>query len=132
MIHAADNAEGMGYYSVGAGRSQVAGAESFKDLVCETVGGGERDLKCLGVRDAGAVQVRRGNSAFGGEQTDLVGGSVHQYDPDVQRPQDRYVEQQIWEDIIRDDHSIYGDDEGLFTETRDVAEDSAQVGWFHQ
>jgi hypothetical protein len=57
MIHALNDAQRMRDDSVRAGGAQVVGGKAFEDFVREPVGGGERELECLGVRDARAVEV---------------------------------------------------------------------------
>jgi len=51
---------------------------------------------------------------------------------DVQRAQDRDIQQQVWEVVIGDDGAIDGDDECLFPKPGDVAEDAPQVGRLHE
>jgi len=131
VIDPADDAEGMGDDGVGGGGAEIVGAEAFEDFVGETIGGGEGNLERGGIGDAGAVEIGRGDAAFGGEGGDLEGGAVDQDDPDVQRPQDGDVEEQVGKVVVGDDGSIDGDDEGLFAEPGDVAEDAAEVSWLH-
>ena len=66
-----------------------------------------------------------------GERLDLRRRAVHEHDADVQRPQQRHVEQQRREVVVRDDGAVDRQDEGLFAELRDVLQDAPQVGRFH-
>ena len=62
---------------------------------------------------------------------DLRRGAVHQHDADVQRPQQRHVEQQRREVVVGDDRAVDRQNERLLAELRNVLEDAPQVGQFH-
>ena len=57
---------------------------------------------------------------------------MDEHDADVQRPEQRHVEQQRREVVVGDDGAVDREDEGLLAELRDVLQDAAQVGQLRQ
>lgn len=122
----------MGDDGIGAGCPEIVGAQSFQDLMGQTIGGGQRQFESLTIGDPSAIEIGRLAGVFRSELRNLVGGPVDQHNTDVQRAQDGDVEQEIGEDIVGDDDAVDGNDERPFPEAGDVAEDSAQIDWFHR
>ena len=56
---------------------------------------------------------------------------MNEHDADIERAQDRYIQQNVREILVRDDSPIHADDEDFFTELRDVLENSAEISQFH-
>ena len=131
VVYATDNAERMGDNGIGGHRAEIVGRQPFKDLMGEPVGGIERELQGLRIGDAGAIEIGGLDPALHGQRRDLLGSTVHKQDSDVQRAEDRDVEQEVREVVVGDDGSIDGQDEDLFPEAWNVAENSPQVGGFH-
>ena len=57
MVHALDDAHGMGDDDVRVGGAEVVGRKTFENFVRQPVGGGQRELERRGVGDAGAVEI---------------------------------------------------------------------------
>jgi hypothetical protein len=131
LIHALNNAGGMGDNGVGADATQVIGRQTFEDFVREAVGGGERELERGVVGNAGAVEIGGGHAFFLGEGTDLRGSTVNKHDADVQGAQHGDVQQERGEILIGDDGAIDREDEGLLPELGNVLQDTPQVSQFH-
>ena len=62
VVHAVEDADGVGDDGVGAGGAEVVGGEAFEDFVREPVGGGQGELERGFVGDAGAVEVGGGDA----------------------------------------------------------------------
>ena len=56
---------------------------------------------------------------------------MNQNDPNAQRAQNRDVEQNVGEILVRDDGPINADDEELFSKAGNVMEDASKVREFH-
>ena len=69
--------------------------------------------------------------ALFGEGLDLGCGAVHQDDADIERAQDRDIQEDVGKIFVSDNAAIDADDKNLFAELRDVLQDAAQVGQFH-
>ena len=131
VVHAVQDADGVGDDGIGAGGAQVNGREAFEDLVRQAVGGGQGELERGFVGDAGAVEVGGGDALLGGQRSDLRGGAVDEHDADAQRAQHGDVHQDVGEVLVGDDRAVHVDDERLLAELGDVLEDAPQVGQFH-
>ena len=131
LVHAAEDAGGVGDDGVGVGGAQVYAGEALHDLVRDAGGGVERDLEGGVVGDAAAVGVGEGGVQEGGALLDLVARAVDDDDADVERAEDREVQQDVGEVVRVDDLAVERDDEGTVAETRDVLEDAAEVGNLH-
>ena len=97
----------------------------------QPVGGGQRQLQRLRIRYARAIQVRGFELAFFRQGFDLRRRAVHQHDADVQRAQDRHVQQDVGEVFAGDNRPIHAEHKRPLTKLRDVLEDAPQVGKFH-
>ncbi len=131
VVHAVEDADGVGDDGVGAGGAQVIGRKAFEDFVRQAVGGGEGELERGGIGDAGAVEVGGRDLLLGGQRFDLRGGAVDEHDADVQRAQHGDVHQDVGEVLVGDDRAVHVDDERLLAELGDVLQDAPQVGQFH-
>ena len=132
MVHAVNDAEGMGDEGVAGGGAKVNGAQALQDFVGQPVGGGEGEFERGGVGNAGAVEIGRLDILLGGQGADLGGGTVDQGDADVERAQHGEVEQDVGKILAGDDPAIHADDENLFAEARYVLQDFPQIGRFHK
>jgi putative ribosome biogenesis GTPase RsgA len=63
--------------------------------------------------------------------TDLRRGAVHEHDADVERPQERHIQQQRRKVVVGDDVAVERENEGLLSKLRDVLQDAAEVSEFH-
>ena len=132
VVQSVEDAERMGDDGVGAGRTEIVRGQALEDLVGQAVRGGEGELQRRLVGHAVAGKVRRNDALLLAQLADLEGGAVDEDDADAERAEDRDVPEEIGEVVIRDDRTVDGDDERLFPEARDVLEDAAKVGWFHE
>lgn len=132
VVDAAEDADGMGDDGVGGGGPEVVGGQAFEDFVGEAVGGGEGELEGGVVGDAGAVEVGRGGRGFDGELPDHGAGAVNEDDPDVEGTEDGDIQEDVREVLIHDDGGIDAEDEASFPKARDVSEDAAEIGRFHE
>ena len=94
MIHALDHADGMRDDHVRAGGAQVVGRQTLENLVGQAVGGRQRQVERRCIGDAGPFEIGGQNLTFVGERSDLLRGAMHEHDTDVQRAEERDVEQQ--------------------------------------
>ena len=131
MIDAAQDAHRVGDDGVGRGGAEVVGRKALENLVCQAVGGGEREAERDVVGHAAAIQVGRRYALLRRERSNLSGGAVHEDDADVERAQHGDVQEEVCEILIRHDRPIDAEDEGLLAEARDVLQDAPQVGGFH-
>jgi len=53
---------------------------------------------------------------------------VNEDDTDVERPQQRHIEQQRWEIVVRDNTAVYGENECFFPELGDILQYRPQIG----
>ena len=65
------------------------------------------------------------------ERLDLRRRAVDEHDPDVQRPEQRHVQHQRREVVVRDDGAVNRQDERLLAELWNVLQDAPQIGQFH-
>ena len=91
----------------------------------------ETDGQGVFIGDARAVGIGNGGAEFGGAPFDLVTRAVDEDDLDVERAQDRDVEQHIGKILRINDLAVDGDDESAFAETRDILENAAEIGNVH-
>ena len=131
MVHALDDAHGMGDDGVRAGGPQVIGRKPFENFVREPVRGGQRQIERGRVRDPAAAEIGGLDFLLVGQRLDLRGRAVDEHNPDVQRPQHRHVQQQRGEVLVGDNRAVHREDERLFAELRYVLQDAPQVGQFH-
>ena len=131
MVHALEDADGMGDDHVRVGGAQVVGRQPLEDLVRQAVGGGQGQIERGRIGDAGAVQVRCLDLPAVGQRPDLRGRAVDEHHADVQGPEERHVQHQRGEVVVGDDGAVNREDEGLFAELRDVLQDAPEIGQFH-
>ena len=131
LVHALEDADRMRGDDVRRRRTQVVGGQALENFMGQPVGGGERKVERCRIRHASPVQVRSIDPPLFRERLDLRRGAVHQDDADVQRPEQRHVQQQRREVVVRDDGAVNREDEGLFAELRDVLQDAPQIGQLH-
>ncbi len=81
-IDAAQDAGGMGDDGIGIGGAQIDGGEALHHIVENLRGGLDRELERRLIGDAGAVGIRDGHVALGGELLDLRAGAMHEDDLD--------------------------------------------------
>ena len=85
MIDAAHNAQRVGDDRIGGHSTEIVGRQSLQDFVGQSIGRIEGELEGFRIRDSGAVEVGGLDPAFHCHRRDLLGRSMHQEDPDVQR-----------------------------------------------
>ena len=98
----------------------------------QAVGGDECQFERLGIGDTSTFEVRRLHALGSGQYADLLGGAVDQHDPDVERSQQRHIQQERREALVADDAGIDREHEGLLAKLRHILQDPAQVGEFHR
>lgn len=131
MIHALEDAHGVGDDRVGVGGAQVVRSEAFQNFVSEAIGRGESELQSGSIRDAGTVDVARSDSLFLGELANLGASAMDQNDADVQGAEDRDIEQEVRKIFLRNDSAIDAQHEDAVPKAGDVLEYAAKVSWFH-
>ena len=131
MIDALQHTDGMRGDDVGACRAQIMRRQALEDLVRQAVRRGERELQRGRVGHTAAVQIRCDDAARLRQPRDLRRRAVNEDDANVQRPEQRDVEEQRREVVVRDDPGVDGQNERLVSELRDVVEDAAEVGELH-
>src|SRR5947199_10816077 len=120
MVRSLNDAHRMGDNGVGAGGAQVVGGKAFQNFVCQTVGSGQGQFQRLSIRDACAVEIGRFEPTFVGQGLDLGRSTMYQHDTNIERAQNRHVQQDVGEIFIGDDRPIHAEDEGLFAELWNV------------
>ena len=131
LVHALDDAHGMGDDHVRARGAQVVRREAFENLVRQPGCRRERQVQRRRVGDPCAIEIRGRGMTLVGERLDLLGSAVHEHDADVQRPEKSDVEQQRREIVVGDDSTVNRQDERLLAKLRHVLEDAPQVGQLH-
>ena len=90
----------------------------------------------VGPDPAGALRLLRvgGRSLrpLPGEGADHHRGAVDEDRPDVERPEDRHVLQDVGEVLVGHGRAVHGHHERLLPETGDVLEDPSKVGGLHR
>ena len=131
MVDTLDDAERVGDDHVRGGRAQIVGRQAFENLVSQAVGGRQRQLERRCIGDASAVEIRGVDVLLCRERSDLRRRAVNEHDPDIQRPEQRHVQQQRREVVVRDDAAVDRENERLLPELRNVLQDAPQIGQFH-
>jgi hypothetical protein len=68
---------------------------------------------------------------FIGQCFDLGRSAVHEHHADVERAQDRDVQEDIGEVFVGDNRAIHAQDERFFAELGNILQDAPQIGEFH-
>ena len=97
----------------------------------EAIGGGESEFQRHGIGNAGAIQIGRYEVLLVGQRFDLRGGPMRDHDPDIERTEDRDIQEDVWKILVGDNRAIDADDERLLPEARDILQDAPQVSRFH-
>jgi hypothetical protein len=131
LIDPLDDSRGVRNNDVRAGGAEVVHRQALEDLVRQPVGRSQRELKSHPVGDTGAFHVRRMHLLSFSQHPDLLGGTMNDHDPDIERPQQRDVEEERREVLVSDDAAVQREDEGPVAELRHVVQDAAQIGELH-
>jgi hypothetical protein len=93
MVDSLDDPKRVSNDHVRRGGSKIVGRQALENLVGQAIGGRERQVERRGVGHAGPVEVRRLVGVLVRERPDLRRGAMDEHDTDVQRPEQRDVQQ---------------------------------------